>query len=68
MAAKLSYTIPEAADATGLSEITIRRAIRAGDLRANRPKVEGREIAKEVILTAELERWLGAEPSASEVA
>lgn len=58
MTAPLTYTTQTAAEATGLSVRTIERAIKAGDLRATRPKVEGREITKDVILATELERWV----------
>lgn len=57
MTAPLTYTVHTAAEATGLSVRTIDRAIKAGDLRANRPKVDGQEIAKVVIAAKELERW-----------
>lgn len=41
---KLAYTRTEAAEATGLSPDTIDDAIRAGDLRATRPVINGRRI------------------------
>jgi len=58
MTEPIAYTRQTAAAATGLSVDTIKDAINAGDLVASRPKVKGREIAKDVILRTELERWL----------
>jgi hypothetical protein len=58
MTQPISYTIQTAAEATGLSIDTIRKAVRTGDLVASRPTVNNRQIAKDVILRAELERWL----------
>lgn len=57
---RLSYTIKDAAEVSGYSEDTIRKAIKSGDLKANRPVIDGREVAKENIARAELERWLAA--------
>lgn len=57
LGAKVAYTVAEAAEATGVSERTIARAIKAGDLRASRPKVGGKAVAKDLIARAELERW-----------
>lgn len=51
-ATKLSYTIREAAETTGYSEDTIRRAIRCGDL----PVI--RKTSRPVILRTDLEAWL----------
>ncbi|WP_369012395.1 hypothetical protein [Demequina capsici] len=47
-----------AAEATGLSEATIRRAIHAGDLAAAKPRVAGKPIRKDAIMAALLRRWL----------
>lgn len=55
---KLSYNVREAEAATGLSEDTIKRAIRAGDLDTLDPHVEGRPVRGYLIARAELERWL----------
>lgn len=52
---RLALTIPEAAAACGLSDATIRRAIRAGDLRAKTSAGRGR---KQVVLVKALEEWL----------
>ncbi len=49
---KLSYTVSEAAAATGLSEKTIRRAIDSGDLPSYRPTY------RPTILVADLMTWL----------
>ncbi len=59
---KLAYSRSEAAEATGYSEATIKRAIMAGDLRESHPQVGGHPSAKGVILSAELERWLEGMP------
>ena len=58
MTEPIAYTRQTAAAATGLSVDTIKDAINAGDLVATRPKVNGRQIAKDLILRSELERWL----------
>lgn len=55
--AKVAYTVAEAAEATGVSERTIARAIKSGDLAARRPRVGGKPVAKDLISRAELERW-----------
>ncbi len=55
---KMAYTRAEAADAIGLSIDVINRAVRSGDLREDRPVIEGRTLSKGVILAAELERWI----------
>ena len=53
----LSYSVPDAARAVGLSEWSIRAAIRNGDLA---PRYYG---TKPLIPAAELEAWLNALPS-----
>lgn len=58
MTAPLAYSIPDAAQAVGLSERSIRDAIRRGDLA---PRFYG---AKPLITAAELDAWLNALPSA----
>lgn len=55
---KLAYTVPEAAEATGISADLIGKAIRAGDLATASPTVAGRVISKHVIPADELQRWL----------
>lgn len=47
----------QAAEYVGLSVDTISRAIRSGDLRTYRPKIEGRELTSDLILIQDLERW-----------
>lgn len=56
---KLAYSRAEAADAVGVSKDTIDDAIRAGDLRAVRPTIEGRKIRTILIAHDELARWIG---------
>lgn len=56
---KLAYSIPEAAEATGYGETTIKEAIKAGDLI---PRYANR---KPVIPTGELERWIDSRPTIS---
>lgn len=51
-------TVPEAVEASRLSRETIVRAIRAGDLRATKPRINGRPIHRQVVDPAELRRWL----------
>lgn len=55
---KIAYTTKEAAEAVGLSEDTIKRAINAGDLEAHAPRVAGRQIARQIIRLEELNRWI----------
>ncbi len=57
---KLSYTIPEAAVATGFGEKKIRLAVRAGDLRAKRgaKDKDGEGVGQIVILAGALQSWL----------
>lgn len=54
---KIAYSIYEAAEATGVSDKTIRRAIHAGDLAAHYPT------SRAVILKEELEAWIRSSPS-----
>lgn len=58
---KLAYSRAEAAEATGYSEVTIKRAIASGDLRESHPMVNGRPSTKGVIAHDELARWIGGE-------
>lgn len=56
---RLAYTLSEAAEATGLSEKTLTRAIKAGDLAAGRTSEAGRYTITRDALTA----WLTATPN-----
>jgi hypothetical protein len=58
MTAPLAYTVKTAAEATGYSIDVLKRAIRSGDLKATRPKIDGREVARDSIAAADLEVWL----------
>lgn len=60
MSDRLAYTIPEAAAAVGVSERTIRDAIKGGDLAALRPRVNGRPLRSVRIDATELLAWLRA--------
>jgi hypothetical protein len=60
MTTKIGYTIPEAAEAVGLSETAIRNAVRAGDLIA---KGGGSKGSKLLIGRDELQGWFDALPS-----
>lgn len=60
MVERLAYTIPEAAEAVGVSERTIRNAINAGDLAAFRPRINGRPLKSVRIDADELRAWLRA--------
>ena len=55
---KLAFTINEAAEATGFSEETIRRAVRAGDLPVRKPKINGKKVNRLVSLASDIEAWL----------
>ena len=57
---KLAYSRREFAEATGLSEATIKRAIATGNLAEQHPVTgdEGRRVTSGVILAEELDRWL----------
>ena len=57
MSTKLAYTQQEAAEATGLSVWTIKRAVNSGDLASNKPEIEGRKIEAVLIPADELARW-----------
>lgn len=63
MTEPIAYTPKTAAEATGYSEDVIKRAIRSGDLKATRPTINGREVAKDSISAAELTRWLAGASS-----
>ena len=57
---KLAFNTKEAAAATGLSEDTIKRAIRSGALKASKSSInaDGDPTGRFVILAAELQAWL----------
>jgi len=57
MTTRLAYSIEEAAEATGYSTDTIRRAIRNNDMTARYANT------KPVILVSELEEWLTSLPT-----
>ena len=54
----VSFDYDGAAAATGLSRDVIIRAVRAGDLVAHYPEVDGRQIAKPVIDADDLRAWV----------
>lgn len=54
----MAFTINEAAEATGFSADTIRRAVQAGDLPARKPKINGKKVNRLVILASDIEAWL----------
>ena len=60
MTAKIGYTVPEAAEAVGLSESLIRTALRSGDLIA---KAGGTKGSKILIGAKELQDWFDALPT-----
>lgn len=55
---KLTYNVAEAAQVSGVSVATLRKAIRSGDLAAFQPQIEGRQIQLQLITATELERWI----------
>jgi hypothetical protein len=57
---KLAYDLPEAAEATGLSEDSIKQAIRRGDLKGKRSarNADGDGVGKYLIQRTALEAWL----------
>lgn len=72
-APKLSYSVLEAAAAIGVDPVTIRRAIKAGDLAAKlssrrRKSSENRGGPKVLIPAAELQRWLSDLPNFDDAA
>lgn len=62
----LAYSKEGAAEATGLSQATIDRAIKSGRLRAKRTSTstDGEPVGKYVILASALEAWLESLPDA----
>lgn len=59
MSHKIAYTLKEAAEAAGVSESTLRRAIANNDLIAHYPTT------KAVIKRDELEAWIDSTPTES---
>lgn len=57
---RLAYTVEEAAEAIGVSVWTIREAIKAGDLAALSPVVNGRKQRTVLVDVDELRAWLRA--------
>jgi hypothetical protein len=61
--AGLTYNLHGTAQPTGLSEDTIKRAIRARDLGATTPRVANRQLQTPVLIpAAELTRWALDQP------
>ena len=58
IAPRLAYNRRDAAAQVGVSVDVIDKAIKAGDLRAVRPTIDGRKLATILIRHTELERWL----------
>ena len=58
IAPRLAYNRRDAAAQLGVSVDVIDKAIKAGNLRAVRPKVGDRKLATTLIMHTELERWL----------
>lgn len=58
---QLSFSIPEAAAASGHTIETIRAAIRSGDLRAQHVEIAGRKLRKRHIMRDDLLAWLRGE-------
>lgn len=66
MTARLSYSLADAAEATGLSRSHLDRAIREGLLRTKTTKLDDNEkaVGKRVILASALESYLEGLPDA----
>lgn len=60
MTSKLAYTLAEAAEACGVSEDTVKKAVRSGALKAKRSARtdDGDGVGKYLITTAALNAWL----------
>ena len=58
IAQRIAHNRRQAAEVSGLSVDVIDKAIKAGNLRAVRPKVGDRKLATILIMHTELERWL----------
>ena len=54
----VSYDIPGAGQATGLSADVIRRAVNSGDLTVHYPEVDGQQVNKPLILVDDLRAWV----------
>ena len=59
----VSYSLEGAAAAAGVSKDVIQRAVRADDIAAHYPQVDGRAIAKPLIPADELRRWVESGPT-----
>lgn len=60
---KLAYTLPEAAEACGVSEDTLKKAIRKGTLKGKRSgregdRPDGEGVGKYIVTTSALNAWL----------
>lgn len=64
MADQISYSVDQAAESTGVSDTVIRRAMRAGDLIARYPVIDGESITKPLIYRADLDEWIRRAPTA----
>lgn len=63
--ARISYRLKDAAEATGVSEDVLRRAIKATDPKAYPPPLKAKRAGSDkkvtyLILGSELERWVGS--------
>lgn len=58
--ARVSYTVAEAVEATGISETTIRAAIADGSLVAN---YVGARASKPILRAVELDAWIASLPT-----
>ena len=63
--ARVSYTVAEAVEATGISETTIRAAIADGALVAN---YVGTKASKPVLRAVELDAWIASLPTSRRTA
>jgi excisionase family DNA binding protein len=56
---RLALAVPEAAEAVGVTEKTIRAAIHSGDLKAKRQSrnKEGQGVGKYLVKVSDLETW-----------
>lgn len=57
---RVAYTVTEAAEAAGVSEMTLRRAYRSGALTLRYPT------SRPVVMKSDLEAWLAACPTERE--
>lgn len=58
--ARVSYTLAQAVEATGISADTIRAAVAAGDLVAN---YAGEKASKPIFRAVELDAWIASLPT-----